>query len=153
MGEVGYFNEVRRRSPPDTASPDPLYMPTSRQPRVLVVDDYVDATEVWSLYLRSAGFDVETADDGPKAIERALALLPDIVVMDLNLPGCSGIDVARALQAHTDARRIPLIAATGCADPRELEAARGYFELIVTKPCDPADLVVQIRRLLAARPE
>jgi CheY-like chemotaxis protein len=128
-------------------------MPTSRQPRVLVVDDYVDATEVWSLYLRSSGFEVETADDGPQAIARVLAGRPDIVVMDLNLPGCSGIEVARALRADATARHIPLIAATGCADRRELETASEYFELIVTKPCDPAELVVQIRRLLAARPE
>jgi CheY-like chemotaxis protein len=128
-------------------------MPTSGQPLVLVVDDYVDATEVWSLYLRATGFDVETADDGLVAIERALALRPDIIVMDLNLPGCSGIEVARALRADEHARGIPLIAATGCADRRELDAAREYFQLIVTKPCDPADLVTQIRRLLAARPE
>ena len=106
------------------ASADPLYMPTSGQPLVLVVDDYVDATEVWSLYLRATGFDVETADDGLVAIERALALRPDIIVMDLNLPGCSGIEVARALRADEHARAIPLIAATGCADRRELDTAR-----------------------------
>lgn len=128
-------------------------MPTPRLPRVLVVDDYVDATEVWSLFLRSSGFDVETAADGQAAIERVLTGRPDIVVMDLNLPGCSGIEVARALRADDRARHIPLIAATGCADRRELDAAREFFALIVTKPCDPADLVVQIRRLLAARPE
>jgi CheY-like chemotaxis protein len=128
-------------------------MPTSGQPLVLVVDDYADATEVWSLYLRASGFDVETADDGLVAIERALALRPDIIVMDLNLPGCSGIEVARALHADEHARGIPLIAATGCADRRELDVAREYFQLIVTKPCDPADIVAQIRRLLAARPE
>lgn len=123
-------------------------MPTSTRPRVLVVDDYVDATEVWSLYLRSAGFDVDVANDGLEAIERALTGRPDIVVMDLNLPGCSGIDVARALRADPQASAIPLIAATGCADRRELDAARSFFQLIVAKPCDPADLVVQIRRLL-----
>jgi CheY-like chemotaxis protein len=128
-------------------------MPTSGQPLVLVVDDYVDATDVWSLYLRASGFDVETADDGLVAVERALALRPDIIVMDLNLPGCSGIEVARALRADEHARAIPLIAATGCADRHELDTAREYFQLIVTKPCDPADLVTQIRRLLAARPE
>jgi CheY-like chemotaxis protein len=93
-------------------------MPTSRQPLVLVVDDYADATEVWSLYLRATGFEVE-----------------------------------RALRADEHASAIPLIAATGCADRRELDVAREYFQLIVTKPCDPADLVTQIRRLLAARPE
>ena len=123
-------------------------MPASPRPRVLIVDDYVDATEVWSLYLQSAGFDVDTASDGPEAIARALSGKPDIVVMDLNLPGCSGIEVARALLADSSAQHIPLIAATGCADRRELDEARRFFRLVVAKPCDPADLVVQIRRLL-----
>ena len=45
-------------------------MPTSAMPRVLVVDDYVDATAVWSLYLQSAGFDVSTATDGPRRFAR-----------------------------------------------------------------------------------
>ena len=123
-------------------------MPALPQPRVLIVDDYVDATEVWSLYLRSAGFDVDTACDGPEAIARALAGKPDVVIMDLNLPGCSGIEVAQALQADADGKHIPLIAATGCADRRELDEARRFLRLVVAKPCDPAEMVVQIRRLL-----
>jgi len=123
-------------------------MPALPRPRVLIVDDYVDATEVWSLYLQSAGFDVDTASDGHEAIARALSGKPDVVVMDLNLPGCSGIEVAKALLADASAQHIPLIAATGCADRRELDEARRFFRLVVAKPCDPADLVVQIRRLL-----
>lgn len=123
-------------------------MPGLPRPRVLIVDDYADATEVWSLYLQSAGFDVDTAFDGPEAIARALSGKPDIVVMDLNLPGCSGIEVAKALLADSSSQHIPLIAATGCADRRELDEARRFFRIVVAKPCDPADLVVQIRRLL-----
>ena len=123
-------------------------MPGLPRPRVLIVDDYVDATEVWSLYLQSAGFDVDTASDGHEAIARALSGKPDVVVMDLNLPGCSGIEVAKVLLADASAQHIPLIAATGCADRRELDEARRFFRLVVAKPCDPADLVVQIRRLL-----
>jgi CheY-like chemotaxis protein len=123
-------------------------MPALPRPRVLVVDDYVDATNVWSLYLSSVGFDVDTASDGHEAISRVLDHLPDVVVMDLNLPGCSGIEVAKALLADPRAQHIPLIAATGCADRRELDEARRFFRLIVAKPCDPADLVAQIRLLL-----
>jgi CheY-like chemotaxis protein len=71
--------------------------------------------------------------------------------MDLDLPGCSGVEVARALDAADATRGIPRIAATGCSDRRQLDEARPHFELILTKPCEPAELVVQIRRLLGAR--
>jgi two-component system cell cycle response regulator DivK len=125
-------------------------MPTSAIPRVLIVDDYPDAVDVWAIYLRSAGFEVESAADGYEAIARAVETTPSIVVMDLDLPGCSGIDVARALDSSEVTRRIPRIAATGCSDRRQLDEAKPLFQLIVTKPCDPSELVVQIRRLLAA---
>lgn len=62
-------------------------MPASARPRILVVDDYADATEVWALYLSSVGFDVETAADGHEAIAHVRSHPPDVVVLDLNLPG------------------------------------------------------------------
>lgn len=128
-------------------------MPSPEPPRVLVVDDYANATEVWALYLRSLGFAVDTATDGPGAIAQALAGRPDVIVMDLQLPGCSGVDVAKALRADPAARDIPLIAATGSTDRHVLDTARRYFQAIVAKPCNPADLVAQIRRLLPATSE
>lgn len=124
-------------------------MPVFTRPRVLVVDDYADATDVWALYLQSAGFDVDTAADGPDAIARALDGRPDLVVMDLNLPGCSGIEVARTLRADPRTADLPLIAVTGSADRRDLDAARPLFQAVVAKPCDPAELVAQIRRLVS----
>lgn len=123
-------------------------MPARSRPCILVVDDYADATEVWALYLRSEGFDVHTAADGLEAIAYVRVHLPDLVVLDLNLPGCSGIDVARALQDDPAARHVPLIAMTGSADRRELDAARALFSAVVGKPCDPGVLVMRIRELL-----
>ena len=123
-------------------------MPASARPRILVVDDYADATEVWALYLSSVGFDVETAADGHEAIAHVRSHPPDVVVLDLNLPGCSGIDVARALRGDARVRHVPLIAVTGSADRRELEIARELFHAVVAKPCDPGQLVASIRRLL-----
>ena len=81
-------------------------------PTVLLVDDYPDTLDVWALYLRGAGFAVLTAADGPTALELASRERPDIVVMDLELPGLSGFDVARSLQMEPATRHIPLLAAT-----------------------------------------
>lgn len=122
-------------------------------PRVLIVDDYPDAIEVWELYLTSEGFDVLTAADGHTALETATAANPDLVVMDLELPGLSGYDVARRLRAADATRDIPLIAATGCSHEAQLAEARAVgFDTILVKPCDPGELVLEIRRLIAARP-
>ena len=116
---------------------------------ILIVDDYPDALEIWALYLRSLGYRVSTAADGVSALEQAQRFLPDLVVLDLELPRMSGTDVARRLRANPDTRYIPLIAATGYSHSRQLDAARtAGFNRIVVKPCEPDVLVEEIERLL-----
>ena len=120
---------------------------TSR--RILLVDDYPDALEIWSLYLRLAGYDVLTASDGRRAVEIASESHPDVVVMDLELPGITGIEAARRLRHHPATAAIPLIAATGYSHSAQLDAAsEAGFDVILIKPCDPARLVAEIQRLL-----
>jgi CheY-like chemotaxis protein len=120
---------------------------------ILIVDDYPDALDVWDLYLRASGFEVLRAEDGEAALRVACESLPDLIVMDLELPGLTGIQVAAALRAREDTRHIPLIASTGHSLPAKLEEARrAGFDLVLIKPCDPAELVEQIHRRLAAPP-
>ena len=116
---------------------------------ILVVDDYLDALQVWDMYLRAVGFNVLTAADGPSALEQAMAHRPDLIVLDLELPGLSGFEVARILRSDDRTRHIPLIAATGYSHVKQLEAARqSGIDAVVVKPCDPESLVAEIRRLL-----
>ena len=84
---------------------------------------------------------------------QARRLLPDLVVLDLELPRISGVDVARRLRANPDTQWIPLIAATGYSHTRQLDDARDAgFDRILIKPCDPDVLVEEIERvLLSAR--
>lgn len=120
-------------------------------PTILIVDDYPDALDVWSLYLRGAGFHVLTAEDGPTALDTATRSRPDLVVMDLELPGLSGFEVARALRAQPSTRSTPLIAVSGYSQPQQLDdARRAGFDAVIVKPCDPAHLVEEIHRRLAA---
>jgi CheY-like chemotaxis protein len=120
---------------------------------ILIVDDYPDSLDVWDLYLRASGFEVLRAEDGTQALRTACEHLPDLVVMDLELPGLSGCQVARALRERAETRHIPLIASTGHSLPAKLEEARrSGFDLILIKPCDPGELVDAIRRHLAAAP-
>lgn len=116
---------------------------------ILIVEDYADALEMWALYLRALGYRVSTAADGAAAIAQALRLLPDLIVLDLELPSISGFDVARRLRANPDTQFIPLIAATGYSHMKQLDRARAAgFDQVVIKPCDPNMLVEEIERLL-----
>lgn len=121
--------------------------------RILLVDDYPDALEIWGLYLRSFGYIVQTADDGLKAVEQAHQFKPDLIVLDLELPGITGFEAAMRLREASDTRHIPLIAATGYSHVKQLDQAReSGFDTIVVKPCEPAALVGEIERLLTRTP-
>jgi CheY-like chemotaxis protein len=119
--------------------------------RILLVDDYPDALEIWGLYLRSLGYEVDTADDGLKAVEQAHRSVPDIIVLDLELPGITGFEAAVRLRQSPATAGVPLIAATGYSHVKQLDQARDSgFDSIVVKPCEPSALVAEIERLLDA---
>ena len=121
---------------------------------ILIVDDYPDALDIWALYLTSLGYRVSTASDGEAALAEAERLHPDLIVLDLELPRLSGIDVAKRLRANPDTQSIPLIAATGYSHRTQLDRARDAgFDHIVIKPCDPDALVEEIERQLIAAEE
>ncbi len=117
---------------------------------ILIVDDYADALDIWAIYLTAAGYRVSTAIDGASAIAKAHQLLPDLIVLDLELPGISGFEAARALRGDPETADIPLIAATGYSHLRQLDLAREVgFDAVVVKPCDPDMLLAEIERLAA----
>lgn len=117
---------------------------------ILIVDDYADALDIWAIYLKASGYQVSTAIDGASAIAKARQLLPDLIVLDLELPGISGFEAARTLRADPETTDIPLIAATGYSHLRQLDLAREVgFDSVVVKPCDPDLLLSEIERLIA----
>jgi CheY-like chemotaxis protein len=117
--------------------------------RILLVDDYPDALEVWSLYLKMCGFDVVTASDGAEALDAAVHHRPDIAILDLEMPGMSGYELARRLRADATTSAIPLIAVSGHSQPSRIEEARkAGCDLVLTKPCDPDRLCLEIQQLL-----
>jgi CheY-like chemotaxis protein len=123
---------------------------TSQQgPLILVVDDYEDAREMYAEYLRFSGFRVAEARNGNEALEQAFALTPDLILMDLSLPGMDGWEATRQLKSDNRTRDIPVVALTGHALAGASEGARkAGCDSFVTKPCLPDDLVVEVRRML-----
>ncbi|MDQ3896956.1 MAG: response regulator transcription factor [Actinomycetota bacterium] len=113
---------------------------------VLVVEDEPKILEVVRDYLVDAGFSVTTAADGPSALDRARAAAPDLVVLDLGLPGLDGIDVARQLQRRSP---VPIIMLTARGDEvdRVLGLELGADDYLV-KPFSPRELVARVRAVL-----
>ena len=121
------------------------------QPLVLVVEDYQDAREMYAAYLEFSGYRVAEATNGVEALERAHALKPDIILMDLALPKMDGWEATRQLKADARTRDIPIVALTGHALAGHAEGAKAAgCDAFVTKPCLPDALVAEIRRMLAA---
>lgn len=124
-------------------------MTTEPGPLILVVDDYQDAREMYAEYLQYSGFRVAEARNGNEAVTQARSLKPDLILMDLSLPGMDGWEATRVLKADEETRHIPIVALTGHALAGASEGARkAGCDSFVTKPCLPDDLVVEVRRML-----
>src|SRR5262249_54577974 len=90
---------------------------------ILVVEDYPDACETLALLLGLAGHRVEVAADGATGLEKALALQPEVALIDVGLPRMDGYEVVRRIRASTSVRRPFLVALTGYGAPEDRERA------------------------------
>ncbi|GAY08056.1 response regulator transcription factor [Pseudonocardia sp. N23] len=121
---------------------------------VLVVDDDETVRDVVGRYLGAAGHDVALVADGHAALRAARATRPDVVVLDLMLPGLGGLEVCRALRADGELPPIVMLTALGEEDDRLLGLELGADDY-VTKPFSPRELVLRVASILrrtAAQP-
>lgn len=126
-------------------------MPKSRL-RVLVVDDNSDAAETLAMLLGLWGHDVQSAADGPTALATALAHVPDVVLLDISLPGMSGYEVAEQLRAKPELRDTVLIAMTGYGQAEDKKETRqAGFATHLVKPVEPNMLQKLLSDLGAGR--
>jgi phosphate regulon transcriptional regulator PhoB len=116
---------------------------------VLVVEDDKDIVQLLSYTIRSSGFDVVTSGDGFEALSMARQHTPDIILLDLMLPGLGGFEVCRELKRDTKTKQIPILMLT--ARGEEVDRIVG-LELgaddYVVKPFSPRELVLRIRAIL-----
>ncbi len=114
--------------------------------RALVVDDEPPLVKVVSSYLERDGFDVTSAGNGERAVELARALDPDVIVLDLMLPGIDGIEACRQIRAFSDAYIVMLTARVEEID-RIVGLSTGADDY-VTKPFSPGELMARVRAML-----
>jgi CheY-like chemotaxis protein len=120
-------------------------------PLVLVVDDFLDAREMYAQYFEFSGYRVAEASSGAEAVDKAIELSPQIILMDLSMPGMDGWEATRRLKADTRTQHIPIIALTGHAlTGFQQSAQQAGCDAFVTKPCLPDALVAEVERLLAS---
>jgi PAS domain S-box-containing protein len=120
--------------------------PQERGQRVLVVDDNVDAAESLAMVLRLSGHEVRTAYNGPAALAEARIATPDVVLLDIGLPGMDGFDVARQIREDRGLNHLRIVAVTGYGqDEDRRRTQEAGFDFHLTKPVDP----VQLDRLLS----
>jgi CheY-like chemotaxis protein len=121
--------------------------------RVLIVDDNVDAAETLAALLRSEGYGVAVAVDGPSALLQAGAFRPDIALLDIGLPGMDGYELARRLRAASGSAGIRLVALTGYgqAADRARALSAGFLEHLI-KPIQPEALLSTLERCAAVLP-
>lgn len=118
--------------------------------RVLVVEDDQDIADVLRRSLRNEGYEVRTSGDGIEALDVAAGFMPDLVVLDLGLPGLDGVEVCRRLRSDGD---VPILMLTARSETEDrVEGLDSGADDYLVKPFERQELLARIRALLRRRP-
>jgi len=146
---IGSFARARTRRSDPTFLPGRRSKNRASKPRVLVVDDVNDVTEMIGLFLKHAGYEVSTADSAPAALRLAGERAFDLIISDIGMPAMNGYELAESLRSLPDYREIPLIAVTGYTEYDDRgRSLRAGFNAHLTKPIDPSQLLNLMNELL-----
>jgi putative two-component system response regulator len=128
-----------------TDTPDPRKPGT----RVLVVDDEPAVAEVHRRLLVKEGYTVEVAPDGLVALQAVVQHRPHLVLLDVNMPGMSGIEVCRRIKQDLTTRLTPVVMVTGMAEREQrIEGLEAGADDFLSKPADPHELLARVRSLV-----
>jgi CheY-like chemotaxis protein len=121
------------------ATGQPASTPSGR--KVLLVDDNVDAMEMMAFLLAEMGYEAHTTADAGNLVQLALEQRPDVIVLDIGLPGVDGYELARMLKRHPQLAAIRLVAHTGYGSPEDRRKAQeAGFDAHLVKPAELEDL-------------
>lgn len=117
--------------------------------KVLLVEDHADNRAIYSIILEHGGFQIRTAEDGAEGVAAAREWMPDLILMDISLPGMDGISAARELKADPQTQNICIVALTALVFKEDrARADDAGFDGYLTKPIEPKQVLAEVRRLL-----
>jgi CheY-like chemotaxis protein len=116
---------------------------------ILIADDYEDNRELLRLMLEVIGYRIREARDGRECVSMAQAEPPDLLLVDLSMPGLDGWGVLRELRADERTRHIPCVAVTAFADPARDRAFAAGFDAYLSKPFKSKELIDTVESMLA----
>jgi two-component system CheB/CheR fusion protein len=121
---------------------------------VLVVDDNHDAVEMLALMMRSQGHTVAVAFDGLGALDEASRFHPQVVLLDIGMPGMDGYEVAKQLRARESTKSSIILAVTGYGQPEDrMRAEEAGFTDHITKPVNAESLIAKLKTHMANAPQ
>ena len=118
----------------------------NKRPLILVVDDEVDITETYALYLDFQGFEVLTANNASQALEILSSRTPDLIISDCMMPHMDGVELSRQVKARPETRHTPIILMSGAPQRHDLNSPS--YEVFLRKPVFFDQLMPEIQRLL-----
>lgn len=120
--------------------------------KVLIVEDNNLNLRLFSEILRCEGFAIDTATNGPEAVAQAQRLVPDLILLDIQLPGLSGFEVLDQLRALPSLDAVPVVAVTAFASETDQRRVRAHgFDGYLSKPVQGDALIRTVRAHLAGR--
>jgi CheY-like chemotaxis protein len=125
--------------------------PSDADPLALLVDDSADILDAYAEILRGAGFEVLTASGGARALEIAFARPPDVIVIDLWMPGMDGFETARALKADPRTKGTPVLGFTSLGYSTK-KAEEAGCDLVLRKTAPAEQFVSTLRKLVSEKP-
>ncbi|HEV7500618.1 MAG TPA: response regulator [Vicinamibacteria bacterium] len=115
---------------------------------VLLAEDFEDTRDVFAFYLRREGFAVHDLPDGERVLPLAIELQPDVIVLDLALPGVDGYALTTQLRAHPLTASLPIVILSAHAYPEDEQRARDAgASAFLRKPCLPHELAATLREV------
>ena len=122
--------------------------------KILIIEDNLQNLRVVQLSLKDQGYLLLEATDGNDALKLALKERPDLIIMDIQLPGMSGIEITRKLRERPDFQQVPIVAVTAYAMRGDKEKALNLgFDAYLTKPISTRELASLVAEMLAGKRE
>lgn len=126
-------------------------MVTERRKKVLIVDDESSMVSVLQRHVSNAGYDVEVASNGHEALEKIQKTVPDLVLLDLMMPGMNGFETCRRIRAGETTKKLPVIIVTALrSDTDSADAAACGANEFIVKPIDGEHLRKRLRQHLGS---